>query len=232
MFHDIERENQKTPDIATDSSDSEDGSNITYVGPRFKVGCALFDKHVLSQHRDMEEERTKYKTEDAVAMNSSASLILQHVICKGIDIIKHQGCSRFDLINEAFTSQVGEPPKSTMTTEAENKTGTTAKPTSSKTTSATSSDKLVRRRHRTMTNHYEPEVKKTKPQKRLPSKKRRYTEDEVKLEKARKTYEDVEFQLKMKYIEYVDHTKGQKTNHYRRMIYNTFHILKRTKSSG
>ena len=148
LFHDIERENQKTRvskiekkvlgGFDTDYSDSGDESNITYEGPRFKKGCALFDKHVLSQHRDMEEERTKYKTEDAVAMNSSASLILQHVICKGIDIIKHQGCSRFDLINEAFTSQVGEPPNSTMTTEAEKQTGTTTKPTSSKATSATS----------------------------------------------------------------------------------------------
>ena len=37
-----------------------------------------------------------------------------------------------------------------------------------------------------------------------------YKEDEVKLEKAKKTYEDVEFQLKMKYIEYVDLTTRPK----------------------
>ena len=93
------------------------------------------------------------------------------MICKGIDIIKHQGYSRFDLINDAFTSQVGEPPNSTMTTEAENETGTTAKSTSAKATSATPLDNLVRRCRRTSTDHYEPEVKKTKPQKRLPDKK-------------------------------------------------------------
>ena len=97
-----------------------------------------------------------------------------------------------------------------MTTEAEKQTGTTAKSTSAKATSATPLNNLVRRRRRTSTDHYEPEVKKTKPQKRQPNKKRVYTEDEAELVKAKITYEDVEFQLKMKYIEYVDLTTRPK----------------------
>ena len=158
----------------------------------------------------MEEETTKWTTKEAAAMNLSASLILQNVICKGIDIIKHHGYSRFDLINDAFTSQVGEPPNYTITTEAGKQTVTTAKSTSAKATSATPLDNLVSRRRRTSTDHYEPEVKKTKPQKRLPNKKRVYTEDEAELEKAKITYEDVEFQLKMTHYEYVDLTTRPK----------------------
>ena len=38
-------------------------------------------------------------------MSIRATLILQNVIDKAVDIIQHQRCSRFNFINDAYTSQ-------------------------------------------------------------------------------------------------------------------------------
>lgn len=112
---------------------------------------------------------------EADAMSISDTLILQNMIEKDIDIIQHQGCNRFDFINNSCISQNEESKSTTLTqTENENEITACALPN-------TQSSKSKRRR--TSISHYALELSKRKKQKGTKNNKTRYTNKRIIIKK-------------------------------------------------
>ena len=106
-------------------------------------------------------------------------------------------------MNEVFLNKRDDP-KSTINTEAESKA--VSKP-------ANHQYSLSQKgRRRTSTSIYFPEDVSKKKQKRPTKRSRKYTKEEAALEAAKHVYADVEYQLQMTHIEYVN-IVGREPNH-------------------